>query len=155
MKTVDEIKQIAKEINALFYAGFRLGDTYQRVRFDGRKLTGVEFVRAMLVGQGRCLPEVALLSCPATDYLCVLDLDEQQKHVLNREPFEVVNRDCGPEYDVVDHKTFDQLTEEDCKMLFRLPSDVREMAAGLDGDQLFYTFQGEKKVGSWRIHRDT
>lgn len=90
MKTIEEVVRMAQEISVMAENGLRLGEIYKSVCSAVGPVTGAEFLRVSRVADGECLPEVALLDCPAANNLCQLSVTLQKKHVINRQPFQIL-----------------------------------------------------------------
>lgn len=153
MNTLSDVKRVSDIIKPLQDADVKLGEIFRRVKSKEPSLTTSAFLRASQVASGDCLPEVALLTCPAADYLLQLSIDDQTKYVTNRTPFGLL-RIMG-RLEEIELLAYDQLSERDCQQLFPFQPMIREMAAALDGDEAFVEFQGDKMVSFTRIHRDT
>ncbi len=130
-----------------------LGEARDRLRQKGWSLDGREAVGLWLASDGSILPELVLLTCPSADYLKQFSLEGQRSAVKGGELFEVVNFNDidGPPL----LKRYDELTEQDCEVLFQTQPLWRELAIAIDNqDEAFFMEKAGKIIGFTRIHRD-
>lgn len=153
IETVQDVKDAASEL-AAFVRPSHKNQLVAAAEFMHRskrwKLSTRNAVALVMVLMGRTLPETFLLKCPAANSMCELPIRDQKKYVVRGEPLCVLRLDKQGQ--LQQHQVSVQnLTKQDCDMLFANKPMVPILAAAIDGAKTEFIFVENAHTGESKL----
>jgi hypothetical protein len=120
IKTVQDIRDAAKRLGQIWKGDVKLGDAFFLFTDEYGSVTPEEFTTLWRISDGKTIPEVYLLMhYPAMRHIRALPVDDQVRHVCQKQPFKLLMTVTLDGKEVFVSRTYEQLSVGDCEQLFK------------------------------------